>query len=308
MGYTVALAPMPKEKPLLKIKVKGPAIKPGRIPVPLLVTICEEMQKAITREAEALEGRRSLRRGPPKKPVVDECTLELVSIKKGSTTLNFVPLTDQKTLPGVEGRRTEAIDGVAAALKSFSRERGNPPEVPEGIIDAFDKLGEVLDRGVDELRLIVADRNGNKRDIVADLIPAVRLRIKSQLQRKLEAKLLPQIPLVKEGLLEVTEGKARLTPAVGAPTVFSFDREQADNVFLASHRPAKANLDPKTRNLKGLEITALAGGSDFFASKTIDELIAQQGIQPVEDLSVFATLPDAEVDSLIAEIHRGREA
>jgi hypothetical protein len=46
---------------------------------------------------------------------------------------------------------------------------------------------------------------------------------------------------------------------------------------------------------------------DFFASKTIDQLIAEQGVKPVADLGVFGTLSDDEVDALIAEIHQGRQ-
>ena len=47
----------------------------------------------------------------------------------------------------------------------------------------------------------------------------------------------------------------------------------------------------------------------FFDAKTIEQLIAQQGIHPIHDLASLAgALPDEDVDELIADIYRNREA
>ena len=59
-------------KPSLVLKIHGPEIKSGRIPVPDLVVICEQAQSAVNRQAEALEGRQTLRPGPPLERVRDD--------------------------------------------------------------------------------------------------------------------------------------------------------------------------------------------------------------------------------------------
>jgi hypothetical protein len=49
------------------------------------------------------------------------------------------------------------------------------------------------------------------------------------------------------------------------------------------------------------------GGRRFFESKTIDQLIAGQGVRPVSDIGVFTgTIPDEDLDEFLAEIYRER--
>jgi hypothetical protein len=48
---------------------------------------------------------------------------------------------------------------------------------------------------------------------------------------------------------------------------------------------------------------------NFFTAKTIDQLIAGQGVLPVHDLSVFAgAIPDEDMDEFVADIYRTRLA
>jgi len=51
------------------------------------------------------------------------------------------------------------------------------------------------------------------------------------------------------------------------------------------------------------------GDSDFFKGKSLAELAREQGVGPVNDISVFAGgIPDDEdVDEMVAEIYRLRE-
>jgi antitoxin (DNA-binding transcriptional repressor) of toxin-antitoxin stability system len=47
--------------------------------------------------------------------------------------------------------------------------------------------------------------------------------------------------------------------------------------------------------------------SSFFAAKTIEQLIAEQHVHPIADLSVLAgALPDEDVDVMVAETYRDR--
>ncbi|HUA21539.1 MAG TPA: hypothetical protein VMB25_22500, partial [Bryobacteraceae bacterium] len=139
---------------------------------------------------------------------------------------------------------------------------------------------------------------------------------------KLKTQLQPKLPLNKEseakpsdsfeGTLELTEGKARIVPAVGAPTQFSFGADQAPAVLQATRKPVKATVDAKTHKLENIEVTSgpvIDGGRRFFVAKTIDQLIAEQGIHPITNLkSLAGAIPDEDVDDFIADIYRDRHA
>ena len=46
----------------------------------------------------------------------------------------------------------------------------------------------------------------------------------------------------------------------------------------------------------------------FFAAKTIAQLIADQGVRPVQDIAVLAgAIPDADLDEFVADIYRDRK-
>ncbi len=307
-GIYFCPSPMPKEKPLLKIRVVGRGLRPGHIPVPLLLKICGEAQRAINRQAEAFAGKRSLRPGPPTAEVAQECTLDLVGLKRGSTTLDFVQASDQQSMLPIG---IEAVSGVAGALKFVSSKRGKAPLLDHGVLVALDGLGEVFqgDGDIDKLEWIVPPRNGAKR---------IKVEFSAKVVPKLKAHLQPTLPLAQsspvtqlsdsfEGTLELTEGKGRIVPAVGPPTPFTFGSDQAAAVQEATKKPVKATLERKTHKLREVEVASLFGRGDFFASKAIDQLIAEQGVKPVDDLSVFGTLSSDEVDALVASIHQGRQ-
>jgi hypothetical protein len=312
-GVYFCPSPMPKEMPLLKIRVVGRGLRPGHIPVPLLLKICGEAQKAINRQAEALAGKRSLRRGRPTAEVAQECTLDLVGLKKGSTTLAFVQASDQQSLLPIG---MEAVSAVGAALKFVSRKRGDAALPDYGVLNSLNSLGEIFqgDSPIEKLQWIVPARNGTKR---------VSIEFNAKLLPKLKAHLQPELPLASgilatkpssplEGTLELTEGKGRIVPAVGSPTPFNFGSDKAATVLEATLKPVKATVDPKTHKLQGIEITSsptLHGERGFFVAKTIDQLIAEQGIHPVTDLKLLGgAIPDEDVDAFVAEIYRDREA
>lgn len=74
--------------------------------------------------------------------------------------------------------------------------------------------------------------------------------------------------------------------------------------------PVKTGVDPKTRKPERIEIQERPREeSSFFAAKTIDQLIAEQGVRPAMDLTVLCgALPDEDVDEMVAEIYRDRRA
>src|SRR5260370_10505345 len=93
----------------LSVKVAGPGVGRARISVPDLLKICEQVQAAVNRQAEALEGLRSLRPGPYTAKTKIECTLDLLPLKKGSTVLPFAMAKPQMVLSEVFTIGIEAI-------------------------------------------------------------------------------------------------------------------------------------------------------------------------------------------------------
>jgi hypothetical protein len=303
---------MRKEKPLLKIKISAPGIRKGHIPVPLLLRICGEAQAAVNRQAAALADKRSLRPGPATAEVARECTLDLVRLGDGSTTLDFVPASDQQSLLPTS---IEAVSGVGTALKfvTSKRAKSSPPDI--GVLDSLNSMGHIFDKGVKKLQWIVPARNGNKR-VVADFVPETRSKIQARMQQPLplgaESASAPEGTIL-EGLLELADGKCRIiNPAVGVPTVLNFGEDKAENVYEARHKPVKVEIDAKSHKVKTIEITAapdLLGRAQFFAGKTIDQLIVDQGVHPITNLEALSgAIPDEDVDEFVADIYRARES
>jgi hypothetical protein len=293
---------MPREKPLLKIKVHG-KFTPGRIPVPLLLRVCAEMQSAVNRQAQALEGKRTLRPGPVIANVSRECTLELFGLSRGSTDLNFAARpVEQIPLIEMQSRSLEAVSAVGNALKTITERRDDSTVLDIGVLDTLNKMGEVFEKGVDKIDWIVPQHNGSKR-LIAEYTPALRTKIAARIQHPI-----PNVPTTVEGTLELAEGKCRIDSVVGSQLLYAFEQEKADEVYEAMHKPVKISIDPKTRKIEQIEIQKRPEESSFFATKTIDQLIAEQGVHPAADLTVLCgALPDEDVDEMVAEIYRDRE-
>lgn len=293
---------MPREQPLLKIKIHG-RFKPGRIPVPLLLKVCGEAQAAVNRQAESLEGKRTLRPGPVIAAVSRECTLELFGLKKGTTTLDFARAADQQPLIQPQTIGFDAVIGVGAAIKAAARRRPlKSVPLDTGVLDTLNKMGEVFEKGVEKIEWIVPRQNGTKRLAVA-YIPEIRTKIAARIQSAA-----PNVPSTVEGTLELAAGTCRITTAVGIPTLLAFEPEKAAEVYEAMHKPVKARVDPKTRKIQNIEIQKDHDPKpSFFVAKTIDQLIAEQGVRPIVDLNVLSgALPDDDVDEMVAEIYRAR--
>jgi hypothetical protein len=69
----------------------------------------------------------------------------------------------------------------------------------------------------------------------------------------------------------------------------------------------KAGQYPKDDKFFALDPTWKS--DDFFTAKTIEQLLAEQGISPIADVSIFSgVIPDEDIDEFVADIYRGRAA
>lgn len=303
-------------KPLLTLKVSGPEIRPGRIPVPDLLAICQHAQAAVNRQAEALEGRRSLRPGPKIGKVVDECTLELVSIGKGSATLGLEPAKAQAHLPQFTGLGDEAIVAVATAISHLSK--GRKSSIDPGVLDSLRNMGAVFDDGVKSVQWIVRAGPGRKR-IAATFDRRVRARASEHLK----------VPTTRsiaiDGVLEMADFKpadfrCRIHPAVGGAISCTFDAALADDVYRVLRQPAHiegtAAENALTGRLESLHLRTVspldplsADAGSFVRGWSLDQLARLQGVDPLRDPSVLAGgwPDDDDVDETLAEIYRQRD-
>lgn len=302
---------------VLTLKVAG-QIRPGRIAIPDLLLICQHVQSAINRQAEALEGSpQTLRPGPAREKVRVECTLELASVRPGSptTTLGFELAKPQQALPIVRAFGEDVLAKVAGAIESISE--GNADDIDTGVLDSLNNLGNVFERNkVKSIRWIVPGTRGHKRrDVTFDqkVRRHVAERLKPPSTRDSEIQ-----GIIEMADFDVEHQRCRIHPVFGPPIQCSFDAGRADDILRVMRRPAKivgtATTNAQTGKLEVVHIQSvsslepLALGADFFIGHTFDELARLQGVEPLLDISTLAGgWPDDEdPDLMLADIYRQR--
>jgi hypothetical protein len=240
--------------PLLEIKISGPGVKPGCIALKLLYKICNEAQEAVNRQAQAIESKATGK--PITEAAIQECTLELVGLRKGSTILEFSPASKQPSLlPDTELLGVEAVSEVATTLRAVSQKRGKWKAPDPRVLDALEDLGSIFDEGVDRLQWI-APGSARRKRTTAEFVKSYLPKIKRRKQESLQfVELLPKM----------TEHSIQVAPA-----------------RLVSQ--------------------------SFFALRTIKQLIAEQHVRPIANISILSgAIPDEDVDEFVAEIYRDRK-
>lgn len=303
-------------KPALTLKVEGPDIRPGRIPVRDLLVICEHAQSAVNRQAEAMEGRQTLRPGPKIGKVRQECSLDFVSIGKGSATLSFDPSKPQQTLPRMRTLSDDAIVAVAEAVAAISK--GTRVEVDPGVLDSLKNMGALFGNGVRSIKWIVPARPGRKK---------VAATFNAKVQRRIVEKLAPPVtrPVTLQGTLEMadfkpSDQKCRIHPPLQTPIICTFGPELADEVYANLRFPVEidgtAAINGQTgktesiaiKKVKPLDPLMVNAGS-FFRGWSLEHLAQMQGVEPLRDpKSLAGGWPDDEdLDAALAEIYQQRD-
>lgn len=305
-----------RNKLLLKLKVEGTGVHAGRISVPDLVLICDKAQSAVHRQAEALSGQRTLRRGPVTADVREECTLELVGISRGSAVLSFDLAKPQLSMGPTVG--IEVVSEVARAIEDLGAD--NDREYDPGVLDSLNGLGEVFERGsIQTIEWVVPRRNGKKKQVSAVYNKSVRERVIKRVKAP------EHEPLTIEGTLEMAdfkEGdeKCRIHPPIGNPVGCAFDKEMEEDVYALLRRPVRvrgeASLDPHTRRVAFIHINKIEpldplvmGAAAFLAPHSFEDLVRLQGVKPLEDINVLAGgFPeDEDIDEFLNDIYKHRE-
>ncbi len=305
--------------PVLRLRVRGPGVRSGRISVPDLIRICQETQNAVTRQAEALEGRKTIHPGPTTQLIRHECTLELVAIRKGSTTLEFALAKPQLFLPleEVGTFATTVVQELADTIKSLGN--GNKKtNIDPGVLGSIYGLGSVVaPKRITGVEWISPKRDG-RQQIRAIVDTIVRERAAKRLSSP------TKVSRFVDGILDMADfrprdRKCRIDPAIGTPVMCSFRPEDEHVIQTLLRQPVRASgiatIQPYTGRIELLDISSIEalpslslGEGNFLASQSIQQLIEAQSVKPIRDISRFAgIIPDDEIDDFVSDIYQSRK-
>lgn len=307
------------EEPILQLRVKGPGVRRGRIPVPDLIKICEEAQRTINKQAEALQGRKTHHPGPTTNVIREECTLELVGIKSGSTRLQFGLAKPQVPLfQGQQSFSSEAVGEIALTIKSLANGREPTRDVDAGVLQALYRMGAVAEsKRITEIEWI-APRLASRKRIVAPVNQRVRERIAVRISSPRRERM--QI----DGILEMADFKpddlkCRIDPAIGVSVLCSFHEREINQVQALLRKPVRASgnavIAPYTNRIESFNIQAIErlpslslGEGNFFAESPLASLAAVQKVRPTRDFTTLrGGFPDDEnIDKFLDEIYSRR--
>lgn len=305
------------EGPVLTLKVEGPGIRSGRIAVPDLIRICQEAQSAMTRQAEAIEGRKTVHPGPTTKQIRHECTLELIGIRKGSTNLDFGLVKAQMPLPFADAKvfGSEVVEELADTIKSLG-DGNKKRDLDAGVLQSIYDLGSIIEGGRITALDWIAPKPGKKR-----VLGSVNKKVRERAAARLSG---PRFKFTQvDGVLDMADfsrrdRKCRIDPAIGTPVICTFSAEHEQNIQALLRQPVRVTglgkSFPHSDRIDSLEIQTInplpslsLGEGNFAMSPTIEQLVAAQGAKPLRDASTLAgVLADDEVDEFIAAIYESR--
>jgi hypothetical protein len=280
------------------------------------------MQNAVSRQAEAIEGRKTIHPGPIAQTIQRECTLELIGIRKGTTTLQFdVEKPQGHLFQDAPTLASEVVAELAHTIKIFGNGSSGDlyNEIAPGVLNSLYNLsGLASNHRISKIDWISPRAGGHKR-ISAPLTKKVTNKIATQLSRP------RQVAVVIEGILDMADfrpndRKCRIDPALGTPTTCEFEEDLENVVFNLLRKPTRVTgvgmLPPYGEKPDVIRIHTInplpsieLGREMFYASPSIQDLAAAQNVKPLRSAADLATkVPtDEDVDTMIEEIYSSRK-
>lgn len=303
-----------KAKPVLTVKLEGPGIRKGRVPIPDLVRICRDVQDAINKQAEALQKRKTYHPGPIKRSIQEDCTLELIAIRGNSpTALEFDFRKPQRTLDFAEEFGAEAIRELGHTISGVGKKRAGGFD-PGVLLKLYSLTGIITPKGISRINLITPAHNGHAKTISSVITKSVR----NSVAKRLSA---PRTALVEvDGVLEMADFKredykCRIDPAIGAAVMCTFDPQNADQIYGMLRRYVRVKgsgiIHPYTDKIDVVHIDEIIpltplGDESFFANSSLAELM--DNVKPLNDPSILVGgIPaDEDVDEMLKVIYDAR--
>ncbi|MDX1973951.1 MAG: hypothetical protein SFY68_15585 [Candidatus Sumerlaeia bacterium] len=313
---------------LLTIRFEGSAVGASRIPVELLIEFLTNFNKAVLRTGMVLTGEAdSLRRGARGKTNKQAIALDLVFLTHGSpvAVLGF-----ERRIPAKNFFDTEfgenfaelALTTALDCLEGIQKEGYSPPQgCDTGVVMAWRDAGLLFNKDVTKIQLELNHRPIRKVvTFTQSGMDNIQRRIHGSVKniRTIEGRLL-MADFKEHGT------RCRIHPSIGEPVLCLFDSPRKDevleNILQYVRVMGEAIEDPKTRRITSIQILdiqriedkidnslgLLPQGSplpfDFWNSPNIDELAAQQNVQPLSNIeALFGTWPGELDDGFEAAI------
>lgn len=321
---------MSQPENLLSIRLEGEAIGSSRIGVSHLMRLLGNLNKALLRTGQVIQGEAdSLRKGPKGKSLKEEIALDLVLLTYGSpaTILGFERRT-QYSLPGMDTGieiLQVALNGLAIAQKP---DTALPMGFDSGVLMAWRDMGFLFETGCSRITFTLDHR---AQPLISNYTSEGFRRIQERIQgpttnvRTIEGRLL-MADFKEHGT------RCRVHPSVGEPVLCLFDEEQKDEVLEdilhyvrivgeAKEDPTSGRIATiKIHDIQRLEekeeeqVELLPQGSplptDFWQSLTLEQLAEAQGVQPIQDISVLFGSWPGEMDDGFEEsiLHLRRQS
>ncbi len=306
-----------KAKPVLTVKLEGPGIRKGRVPIPDLVRICRDVQDAINKQAEALQERKTYHPGPIKRSIQEDCTLELIGIRGNSpTSLEFDFRRPQRALDFVDEPGMNVIRELGNTISNVRKKRANGLD-PGVLLRVYSLTGVITPKGISRIELVAPAHNGHAKSFSTTITKSVRNSVAKRLSAP------RTIPVEVDGVLEMADFKredykCRIDPAIGPSVMCTFDPQQADEIYGMMRRYVRVSgsgtIHPYTDKIDVVHIDTIIpltpdalGDESFFANPSLSELM--ENVQPLDDPSILVGgIPaDEDVDEMLRVIYEARK-
>jgi hypothetical protein len=285
----------------LTITVEGALAGHGRLALSELARFAGELQAEIERVARVLGGTDEVRTGRRPADVVEATRLDLVGFRRGSAVLDLEAHDQTPAL--LPSLLDESIDAFLDGVQTLAE---NPSVLPRGfdrsVVMGLKALTGSLGRAVTSIRI---NRPGREPILLDESVKeAARVYL-------------------REGLIEETAVTGRLHMGDFAPSALrcridtlhgsvtcDFDDELRDQVLAAMDQlvvgRGRAERLPDSGNVRLLHLDVIELMEDA-GHRSVEELIAEQGVQPIEDARALAVGPDEDFDAYLSVI-RGLRA
>lgn len=315
-----------RSKPTLVVRLRGPAVREGRVLLSDLAQLGRQLQVAVDRVARVLVGQAGLRPGRRLEELRSACALEVVVSGEGSFELVLDLRRDQAKLPGLD-MAERVLETLIAGLEQLAGPGESLPTGYDlGVLAAWRETRSLFNHGVEAIELDLRTA-GHERHAIYD--GRAQRRVVERMQGSVRN--LMDLRTV-EGRLLMADFKefgfrCRVHPPAATPVDCEFDERLAESVYdnLRSfvRVTGEAEEDPETHRIRRLRLrdvepvaietrTGLLDAEEFWCEPTFEDLAAEQGIVGAQRLDHLVGAAadlwhsDEELDRFVEDIHDRR--
>lgn len=279
---------------------EGPAVQYGRVSVPDFVRVLDGLQRALLITGQRLMGR-ARAPGPIPQTYIQQLTLDLVATSPGSFTATLeLPEADNGLIDFGQSALDTLIQGLDEELS------GNPGALPR---DALSVIQETILKAIPtESQLVIRGGTRQQRVVLQPDAAMVfhALEVESApapRQRKRIVGRLLEIDF-KDRTAEIWDSSNRMTKV-------TFDESLSDSLKASARLQVvvegneEIDSHGRVRRLQLAEVSPLdLPDVDFWRNPTIEDLVREQGIRPIESISdlVAESFFDEDPAEIISEL------